>query len=142
MGPQGTPTRSSPNVNDLGIAGRDALERRAEPITPARLNMRVTNAAESIDGVKRAWAITRGTTALVGLELERAVTDPAERSTREEVEEQVEELPEIERAEVTTNPAIVNRIRRVNESIAEGNPPEQYDTEVRELLRLLSPNAK
>lgn len=133
VGPPATQVRESRMENDLGSTGKDAAD------TPARLNMRVVNAAESVDGVRQAWAVTLGKTALVGLALETSISDQAGQSTREEAAEQVEELPSIDRATVTSSPAPVSRIRRANEAIAAGSSPAQFEDELRQLLRQLSP---
>lgn len=148
--PPGTPARGT----DVEAPEKSVVPSPNKPDTEARLNSRVINAAESVDGVRKAWAVVTTPTgatktgvsktqiAVVGVELESSLKGKAAQSTLDEVAASVKEVPDIDRVAVTASPTLVERIRRTAEAIQTGKAPAIYTTDMRHITAELVPRAR
>jgi len=134
-----TPLPGTPGGENVGfMPDRTDRTDRMEDNSPEQLNRRIASAARSVEGVQNAWGITSGSIALVAVELNDMVRGQVE-AVKDEVSDQVEELPGIDRAIVTADPDLVVRIRKISEGIAAGQPLSSFRTEIDALLRSLAP---
>lgn len=108
---------------------------------PERLRKRVVNAAMSVEGVKEAWGLALGNTAVVGVKLESMIQGAAKQITLDEVADQVRELPNIAKAAVTQDPELVERIRKIGEQLVKGEPASKFTSDITELIRKITPSS-
>jgi len=110
------------------------------PTTPKLMNQRISDAALSVEGVQRAWGVIVGNIALVGLDLDNSIQGKAVTETVAEVATQVKELPNVTRAEVTADSALVQQIRRIADDITSGDPISQFTEELNQLISKIPPD--
>lgn len=101
--------------------------------------------AEGVEGVRGAWVVVAGQTALVGI-------DPADESDRNPrrngaLEQRVAAALDrsghgIENAYVTTRPDLIQRIQNMAVAIRAGAPMERFQAEVAKLIAELAPAAR
>ncbi len=116
------------------------------PTTPAevdRLAARLAGEAQKVSGVKRATVVLSGNTVIVGLEIKPNIEEKQTTVIKREVVRRIKEADKrIRTVEVTTNPNIITRIKRIAEGIGQGRPISAFGREVEEILRRVVPQGK
>lgn len=116
------------------------------PTTPAevdRLAARLASEAQKVSGVKRATVVLSGNTVIVGLEIKPNIEEKQTTAIKREVVRKIKEADKrIRTVEVTTNPNIITRIKRIAEGIGQGRPISAFGREVEEILRRIVPQGK
>jgi len=116
------------------------------PTTPAevdRLAARLAGEAQKVSGVKRATVVLSGNTVIVGLEIKPNIEEKQTTAIKREVVRRIKEADKrIRTVEVTTNPNIITRIKRIAEGIGQGRPISAFGREVEEILRRVVPQGK
>ena len=116
------------------------------PTTPAevdRLAARLASEAQKVSGVKKATVVLSGNTVIVGLEIKPNIEEKQTTAIKREVVRRIKEADKrIRTVEVTTNPNIITRIKRIAEGIGQGRPISAFGREVEEILRRVVPQGK
>jgi YhcN/YlaJ family sporulation lipoprotein len=116
------------------------------PTTPAevdRLAARLADEAQKVSGVKKATVVLSGNTVIVGLEIKPNIEEKQTTAIKKEVVRRIKEADKrIQTVEVTTNPNIITRIKKVAEGIGQGRPISAFGREVEEILRRVVPQGK
>ncbi|MDO7785637.1 YhcN/YlaJ family sporulation lipoprotein [Desulforamulus aquiferis] len=101
-----------------------------------------TLAAEAarVEGVKEAYVVVSGNMALVGLSINRDVTDAETNRIKSEAGQRVQAADgQITDVRVSTDPDTVVRIRNIFNGIGQGRPLSSFETEITELVRRIAP---
>jgi len=100
----------------------------------------VAESATKVDGVKRAYVVVIGNTALIGLDVDKDIEAKQTTDLKQQVEKRVKkENKAIEVTSITADPNLVERIKRIADGIAEGKPLTSFLDEIAEILRRISP---
>lgn len=103
------------------------------------LNQQIRNGAARVDGVRDAWAVAHGPedrrTVVVGIILDSSLNEGETRAKEFEVANTVRQLPGISRISVTSDPADVQEIRSMYQTIEEGEPTDQFVRQIEDLRK-------
>lgn len=101
---------------------------------------RLAGVADAVPGVNGATVVVAGTTAYVGIDqkagFEKAETDRIKSDVSNEVKKAE---PRLTAVYVSSDPDIINRLRRIADGIAAGQPVSAFAGELAEIARRLSP---
>lgn len=99
------------------------------------------NVSETKEGVQNAVAIISApATVLVGLFLDAGVeAAETQRLERELAEEIPQEVDGVQRALVSSNPDVAQRIRSISEGVAKGRPISEFNDQIRDLVARMTP---
>ncbi len=116
------------------------------PTTPAevsRLTARLASEAQKVSGVKKATVVLSGNTVIVGLEIKPNIEEKQTTAIKRDVVRRIKETDKrIRTVEVTTNPNIITRVKKVAKGIGQGRPISAFGREVEEILRRIVPQGK
>ena len=116
------------------------------PTSPAELSKmadRLAVEAEKEPGVKKATVVISGSAALVGLELKTGTAAKAAGDVKSAVEKRLKKAePGLTSVKVTTDAAIISRLKEVARGIAAGKPLSSFSSQMADILRLMSPKTK
>ena len=98
---------------------------------------KISAVAARVEGVERAYTVMTGTTAVVGIELEKR---NAPRNEMVQMEDKVakrviEKVPVVRTVYVTAAPDAVARIRNIAEQVAQGQPIGRFNRDIRNITR-------
>lgn len=138
--PNTTPdTRSAP-------APTTPTPTKSLPTTPAevdRLADRLAAEAQKVDGVNKATIILSGNTVIVGLKIKPDIEEKRTSEIKKEVVRRIKAADKrIRNVEVTTNPNIITRIKKIAKGIGQGRPISAFGREFEEILRRIVPLGK
>lgn len=114
---------------------------RSTPSTPNErtLASKLARAAETVDGVKSATVVVSGSTAFVGLDLD----SDAEKDLKEIKNRTADVVKRtdssIKAVNVTADPNLVTRLKKLAKGIQEGRPVSSFAEELAEIARKISP---
>ncbi|NPV28620.1 MAG: YhcN/YlaJ family sporulation lipoprotein [Firmicutes bacterium] len=117
--------------------------RKPAPTTPAearRMADRVAREAAKVPGVRRATVVISGKTAFVGLDLKANVEKTRTTAIKNEVVRRVKTAePGITTVNVTSDPDLVARLRRIADGVKKGKPVSNFASELAEISRRIAP---
>lgn len=117
--------------------------RKPAPTTPAearRMADRAAREAAKVPGVRRATVVISGKTAFVGLDLKANVEKTRTTAIKNEVVRRVKTAePGIATVNVTSDPDLVARLRRIADGVKKGKPVSNFASELAEISRRIAP---
>ena len=106
------------------------------------LASKLARTAESVDGVKAATVVVSGSTAFVGLEVESDVDKSEVDKVKADTVEVVKRTDSsIKAVNVTTDPNLITRLKKIAQGIEKGKPVSSFAEELEELARRISPKS-
>lgn len=99
---------------------------------------RIADLAHSVDGVQNARAIIAGTTAIIGLNLDRGVNAQRQAAITQFVRQRVlVQAPEFRRVHITSDKAQTRRIQRIADEMRAGHSLTMFNDDISELTRTI-----
>lgn len=113
-----------------------------KPGAPAdNSNKKLADAAKRVKGVKSATVIVQGTTATVGIETDSNIEGKKTDELKNKVTQEVKKADKtLKKVQVTTDPNIISRIKKVAQGIEKGRPISEFAKEVEEIGRRITPS--
>lgn len=103
---------------------------------------RIVREVENVNDVKRAAVVITEGTALVGIDLTSGTKGELNSQIKQNVENAVKRADkDITRVSVTADPDIFTRIKNIAKDIGEGRPLSGFSTEIKEIMRRITPGA-
>jgi YhcN/YlaJ family sporulation lipoprotein len=100
----------------------------------------VAREAAKVPGVQRATVVISGKTAFIGLDLKANVEKSRTTAIKNEVVRQVKTAePSLTTVNVTSDPDLVARLRRIADGIKRGKPVTSFASELAEIARRIAP---
>lgn len=116
-----------------------------KPAVPAAhtLATKLARAAEKVDGVKSATVVVSGSTAFVGLETKTNIKAGRTNEIKTKVADEVKKGDSrIKTVNVTTDPNLITRLKKIAEGIRTGKPISSFTSELTEITRRITPKSK
>jgi YhcN/YlaJ family sporulation lipoprotein len=116
-----------------------------KPAAPAAhtLATKLSDAAEKVEGVKSATVVVSGSTAFVGLEIKPGIENKKTNEIKTKVADAVKKTDNrIMAANVTTDPNLITRLKKIADGIKKGKPISGFADELAEITRRIVPKAK
>ncbi|MDI3481722.1 MAG: hypothetical protein PWQ97_1377 [Tepidanaerobacteraceae bacterium] len=116
-----------------------------KPAAPAAhtLASKLASAAEKVEGVKSATVVVSGSTAFVGLEIKPSVEAKKTDEIKTKVADAVKKADaRIKAVNVTTDPNLITRLKKIAEGIRAGKPISSFTKELTEITRRMLPKGK
>ncbi len=117
--------------------------RKPAPRTPTEARQmadRVAREAAKVPGVRRATVVISGKTAFVGLDLKANVEKSRTTAIKNEVVRRVTAAESgLTTVNVTSDPDLVARLRRIADGIKKGKPVSSFASELAEISRRIAP---
>lgn len=136
-----TPTRKPAPPRVTRQAPRPA--RKPAPTTPSEARLmadKVAREVAKVPGVQRTTVVISGKTAFIGLDLKANVEKTRTTAIKNEVVRRVKTAePSLTTINVTSDPDLVARLRRISEGIKKGKPVSSFASELAEIDRRITP---
>lgn len=117
--------------------------KKPAPSPAHALASKLSNAAEKVEGVKSATVVVSGSTAFVGLEIKPEVEAKKTNEIKSKVADAVKRADtRIKAVNVTTDPNLVTRLKKIAEGIRAGKPISSFTRELTEITRRMVPKGK
>mgnify|MGYP002410582262 CR=1 FL=1 len=134
--PVPSPTRTAPTPTP-GPTDRTKMttsdKQRAE---------RIAREATQIKGVRKTVVVVSGKTAFIGLDLEKR-EGAAVKRTKDEVARRIKAAePTLKTVNVTADPDLVTRLRKIADGINKGKPVSSFSRELTEIGRKIEPKMR
>ncbi len=116
-----------------------------KPAVPAAhaLATKLSDAAQKVEGVKSATVVVSGSTAFVGLEIKPGIEDKKTNEIKTKVADVVKKADNrIKAVNVTTDPNLITRLKRIADGIKKGKPISSFADELAEITRRIVPKTK
>ncbi|MCR4429699.1 MAG: YhcN/YlaJ family sporulation lipoprotein [Tepidanaerobacteraceae bacterium] len=116
-----------------------------KPAAPAAhtLASKLASAAEKVEGVKSATVVVSGSTAFVGLEIKPGVEAKKTEEIKTKAADAVKNADtRIKAVNVTTDPNLITRLKKIAEGIRSGKPISSFTKELAEITRRMLPKGK
>lgn len=124
-----------------------------EKVTPAkktsgttaeqRMASRIAADVSKVNGVEKATVVVSGRTAFIGLTLRPNVEKSRTERIKSEVASRAKKVePTLTRVNVTSDPNLVARIKRIADSVKSGKPVSGFASELAEIARRITPKMK
>ena len=111
--------------------------------TAHALATKLASAAEKVEGVKWATVVVSGSTAFVGLEIKPGIEAKKTNEIKSKVADAVKRADaRIKAVNVTTDPNLVTRLKKIAEGIRAGKPISSFTRELTEITRRMVPKGK
>ncbi|MGB8955125.1 MAG: YhcN/YlaJ family sporulation lipoprotein, partial [Tumebacillaceae bacterium] len=99
---------------------------------------KIAGLAHSVDGVQNARAIITGTTAIIGLNLDRGLNAGRQAAVTQFVRQRVlVQAPEFRRVHITSDKAQTRRIQRIADEMRAGHSLSMFSDDIAELTRTI-----
>ncbi|WP_422444993.1 YhcN/YlaJ family sporulation lipoprotein [Thermoanaerobacterium sp. DL9XJH110] len=117
--------------------------KKPAPSPANALASKLSNAAAKVEGVKSATVVVSGSTAFVGLEIKPGVEAKKTNEIKTKVADAVKRADtRIKAVNVTTDPNLVTRLKKIAEGIRAGKPISSFTRELTEITRRMVPKGK
>lgn len=112
----------------------------SSPSEAKRVADRAAVVAAKVPGVQRATVVVSGKTAFVGLDIKADVEKNRTNAIKDEVARRIKAAePSLTTVNVTTDPDLVTRIKRIANGIKKGKPISSFASELEEIGRRITP---
>ncbi|MBU4533980.1 MAG: YhcN/YlaJ family sporulation lipoprotein [Firmicutes bacterium] len=120
--------------------------RQALPTDPREatgLAQKMVREAEKVEGVESATVVLAGSTAYVGINVERGTEDRQTEQIKRTVATRIKNADNrIARVLVTTDPNLITRLEEISQGVAQGRPVDAFTDELRELNQRMTPTTR
>ncbi|MDA8097582.1 MAG: YhcN/YlaJ family sporulation lipoprotein [Clostridia bacterium] len=114
-----------------------------DPREATGLAQKMVNVAESVQGVRSATVVLAGSTAYVGINVERGMENRQTEEVKRNVATKVKNADNrIARVLVTTDPNLITRLEEIARGIKQGRPVDAFADELRELNKRMTPTTR
>jgi len=104
---------------------------------------RVAREARKVSGVKEATVVISGRTAYIGLNLDPNVEKTRTTTIKKDVADRVKTAePSLTSVNVTSDPDLVARLKRIADGIKRGKPVSSFSSELAEIGRRITPKMR
>lgn len=137
--PAPSPTRTTPSTPSTPSAPAKKITRTT---TDKQKAERAAKEATKVPGVRKATVVISGRTAFIGLDLS-AKEGTATTKVKSDVAKRVKAAePSLTTVNVTSDPDLVTRLRKVAEGIKSGKPVSSFSSELTEIGRKIKPQMR
>lgn len=102
---------------------------------------KIADNVENLENVNNATVVITGNTAIIGVDinnnLEGKITDDLKEEIRKTA---INTDKEVEKVSITADADLYTRIRNMSRDIQDGSPVSNFDDEIREILRRITPD--
>lgn len=104
---------------------------------------RIAREAAKVNGVREATVVVSGRTAYIGLNLDPGVKEDRTVTIKRVVANRAKAAePSLVRVNVTSDPDLVARLKRISSGIKKGKPVSSFASELAEIERRIAPKTK
>lgn len=108
---------------------------KPSPQKSSNIGADLSKIAEKVDGVRKAYTVILGNVAMVGIDIDNTANSDRTEKLEKEVKNKIERDSRVVKAYVSTDFAIISRIRKIADDVEKGRPITNYLDEIRDIIK-------